>query len=68
MATLVTIFNFIISIPKIWAIFNEIVQWIENKKKDKREALKQEARRDIRKAKTQKEREDAADKMLDNLD
>ena len=68
MATLVTIFNFIISIPKIWAIFNEIVQWIENKKKDKREALKQEARRDIRKAKTKKEREDAADKMLDNLD
>lgn len=68
MATLVTIFNFIISIPKIWAIFNEIVQWIENKKKDKRETLKQEARRDIRKAKTKKEREDAADKYLDSLD
>lgn len=68
MSIFVLIFNFIISIPKIWAIFNQIVEWIETQKKNKREENKQEARRDVRKAPTQIEREKAADKYLDNLD
>ena len=68
MSIFVLIFNFIISIPKIWAIFNQIVEWIETQKKNKSEENKQEARRDVRKAPTQIEREKAADKYLDNLD
>jgi hypothetical protein len=68
MSILILVFNFIVSIPKIWAIFNEVVQWIEARKNSEREQNKQEARRDVRKAPTQKEREDAADKFLDNVD
>ena len=68
MSFLILVFNFIVSIPKIWAIFNEIVQWIETRKKNQKEETKQEARRDVRKAPTQKERENAADKYLDSID
>lgn len=68
MSFLLLIFNFIVAIPKIWAIFNEVAKWIEEKKKNKKEEEKQESRRDLRKAPTKKEREDAADKYLDSLD
>ena len=44
MSFLILVFNFIVSIPKIWAIFNEIVQWIETRKKNQKEETKQEAR------------------------
>jgi hypothetical protein len=66
MAYLALIFNFIIAIPKIWGIIKEVAQWIEAQKRGQKETAREEAKRQIHDGKTEKEREDAADRFIDN--
>lgn len=59
-------FQFIVALPKLWAILKEVAQWIHTTKQNKKFRNREEAKREMTEGKTKKERENAADKFLDN--
>jgi Sec-independent protein translocase protein TatA len=67
MGIVTLVINFIVALPKIWAIFKEIAHFISMQKKAAKEIKREESKKQMKDGKTQKEREDAADKYLDSI-